>query len=195
MKDAPRLALVMPPSEPESPFAARSDDELMMLTRAGVDGAFDFLVRRHQARVLRVAARYLGSTSAAADAAQNAFLEILDNVARYRAQGKFRSYLYRVVLNECRMARRSKWWQRDPLPSSYPIEDLSEDQILERERARAVEEKVHALSPKLRSVVLLRYGGDLSYDEIAEALEIPQGTVKRRLFDAMAWLRNELEGA
>jgi RNA polymerase sigma-70 factor (ECF subfamily) len=195
MKDAPRLALVMPPAEPESPFATRSDDELMLLTRAGVDGAFDFLVRRHQARVLRVAARYLGSTSAAADAAQNAFLEILDNVARYRAQGKFRSYLYRVVLNECRMARRSKWWRRDPLPSSYPIEDLSEDQILERERARAVEEKVQALSPKLRSVVLLRYGGDLSYDEIAEALEIPQGTVKRRLFDAMAWLRNELEEA
>jgi RNA polymerase sigma-70 factor (ECF subfamily) len=64
-----------------------------------------------------------------------------------------------------------------------------------RERFRDVQVALGGLSEKLRAVVLLRYSADLGYDEIADTLEIPVGTVKRRLFDAMTKLREAVEGA
>lgn len=78
-----------------------------------------------------------------------------------------------------------------------PETDLgpSEDIILARERQREVELALNCLSPKLRQVVVLRYSGELSYDEIAEVLSVPLGTVKRRLFDAVEKIRRNVEGA
>ena len=73
--------------------------------------------------------------------------------------------------------------------------EIPELELLLRERRRDLRVALGELSEKLRSVVLLRYSAGLSYDEIAETLEIPIGTVKRRLFDAMTKLRESLEGA
>ena len=71
--------------------------------------------------------------------------------------------------------------------------DSSPAHVLQRERQRDLERAVAGLSTKLRDVVVLRFCAELNYDEIAETLDIPMGTVKRRLFDAMAKLREELE--
>jgi RNA polymerase sigma-70 factor, ECF subfamily len=191
------LSLVPPATDNDllaAPLAGRSDDELMLLARGGLPAAFDELVRRHQERVLRVAGRRLGRSALAADVAQNTFLEVYRALPRYRACGMFTSFLYRVLLNQCRMARRSGRRQAEP-----PVEDRIDDRpsvearILARERARDVEVAVGRLSDKLRDVVLLRYTGGLGYDEIAATLGIPAGTVKRRLFDAMDKLRRFLE--
>lgn len=171
----------------------RTDDELMLLARGGVDHAFDVLVRRHQARVLRLAYRYLGETALAADVAQNTFVALLAALPQYRARGKFTSYLYRISLNQCRIARRSARTEVRALDAVSTSQALSPADVLLRERRRDVEDALRTLSDKLRDVVLLRFGAELSYDEIAETLGVPIGTVKRRMFDAMAKLRATLE--
>jgi RNA polymerase sigma-70 factor, ECF subfamily len=180
------------------PLSQRSDDDLMLLARGGQAAAFDELVRRYQPRAVRIAARYLGDRSAAADAAQSTFLELYRAVPRYQPRGQLSSYLYRVLLNQCRMARRAHVTRERAIetlavePAAPP--DRPDDEILATERAREVERGLAQLSPKLRDVLALRYAGELAYDEIAAALDLPLGTVKRRIFDGLEKLRVVLEG-
>jgi RNA polymerase sigma-70 factor, ECF subfamily len=193
----PGLRLVPPGDTSERPLSERDDDALMLLSRSGRSDAFDALVCRHEARVLGVAAKYMGSVAAAKDIAQCTFLEIYRALPQYQPRGKFAAYLYRVLLNQCRMAWRSKRYEERAwrFAISEADERMSDDQLLERERRRQVERLLALLSEKLRAVIVLRFGGDLSYEEIATTLEIPLGTVKRRLFDGLAKLRDLMEEA
>lgn len=188
-----RLAVATRSAEGEGALAELDDDELMLLARDGAPEAFDTLVRRHQAKVLRVAYRYLGETSLAADAAQNAFVAVYRGLPQYRASGKFTAFLYRVLLNQCRMARRSAATESRVLIELWSRRESESREVPRHEQRRDVEAAVRELSPKLRDVVLLRFGADLGHDEIAETLDIPVGTAKRRLFVAMAKLRQTLE--
>jgi RNA polymerase sigma-70 factor, ECF subfamily len=190
MDKAFRLEVVKPPGG--ETLAEQSDDDLMLLARAGAPGAFDTLIRRHQPRMLRLSYRYLGDASLAADAAQNAFVALFRTLPSYRAQGKFSSYLYRLLLNQCRMTKRSRRAEQKALDVVSSWEERNVAETLQRERQREVEVAVGELSVKLREVVLLRYGAGLEYGDIAETLDIPLGTVKRRMFDAMAKLREVL---
>lgn len=165
----------------------------MQLAREGEDSAFDELVRRYQLELLRVAARHLGSSALAPDLAQNTFLQVYAALDRYEARGMFRAYLHRVLLNQCRMARRSAQISLRALERSEFERSSDESHILEREKSRDLERALNRLSEKLRDVVVLRYCSDLDYEEIAQALAVPIGTVKRRLFDAMAKLRELVE--
>jgi RNA polymerase sigma-70 factor, ECF subfamily len=172
---------------------ARSDDELMLLARGGMDAAFSSLIQRHQARTLRLALRYLGRESLAADVAQDTFVEVFRALPQYQARGKFSSYLYRVLLNRCHMTWRSAHAEQRALQfAAETITEVDEVELLLREWRRDMSNALGGLSEKLRSVVLLRYCAGLSYDEIAETLEVPEGTVKRRLFDALIKLRAAL---
>lgn len=176
---------------------ARDDDDWMLLARSGRPGAFDELVRRHQASVLGVAFRYLGQRDAAKDVAQNTFVEVYRRLPEYRAQGRFRAYLHRVLLNQCRMAVRSRGIRRR-FQERLEREDedggaLPDEEILARERQRQVERALLRLSDKLRAVVVLHFSGELSHADIAEALGIKVGTVKSRLSAALVRLREELE--
>jgi RNA polymerase sigma-70 factor (ECF subfamily) len=169
----------------------------MLLSRGGLEAAFDVLVRRHQAKALKVAARCLGGNVFAPDAVQNCFVEIYRSLPSYGARGRFSAYLYRVLLNQCRMLKRSARIDARALErvlaESSNCPSLDENQILARERQRELEQALSCLSEKLREVVVLRYSADLSYDEIALALAVPLGTVKRRLFDALRRLQDSME--
>jgi len=196
-----RLSLVRPETVPlvdEDLLGSRTDDDLMLLARGGLGEAFDALIRRHQHTVLSVAARLAGRNSLAPDLAQNTFLAIYRALPKYQARGKFSAYLYRVLLNQCRVGYRSAYVEHNALNqfSLLPTDssEAAEDIILARERQREVESALGCLSLKLRQVVVLRYSGGLTYDEIAEVLSVPVGTIKRRLFDAMAKLRASMEG-
>ena len=177
--------------------AGRDDDDWMLLARSGRAGAFDELVKRHQATVLAVAYRYLGQRDAANDVAQNTFVELYRRMADYRPQGRFRAYLHRILLNQCRMAVRSRGIRRR-FQERLEREDedgaaLPDEEILRRERQRQVERALLKLSEKLRAVVVLHFSGELSHADIAEALDIKVGTVKSRLSAALVVLREELE--
>ena len=197
MLHARHLSLVARPTsaEPQS-LDERTDDELMLFARGGHEAAFSVLIRRHQARTLRLALRYLGREALAADVTQDTFVEIFRALPQYQAHGKFRAYLYRVLLNRCHMAwRAARVEQRALEVIEQNGSELDDAELLLRERFRDVQVALGGLSEKLRSVVLLRHSAGQSYDEIAETLEIPVGTVKRRLFDAMTKLRDAVEGA
>lgn len=172
----------------------REDDELMLLARAGAEGAFAALVRRHEKPALRFAARQLHvSTQLVDDVVQNAFLNVYIALSKYEGRGQFRAFLFRILLNQCRMAGRAARVEArrrrsaaDHVPVAAPGH---EEELLRQERRRDIEAAVARLGSKLRDVVLLRWSGELSYDEIAETLRIPLGTVKRRLFTAIKKLR------
>ena len=174
----------------------RNDDELMLLCRGGRREAFEVLVRRHQRKVLRIAAKHIGSIERAQDVAQTTFVEIYRYVPRYRAQGKFEHLLSRILLNQCRMAhRKGRSADRaqavlETMPE--PEAALPDDQLLARERRRTVEVAVGKLSEKLRDVVVLRFSGGSSYQAISEELDVPVGTVKSRLAAGMDKLRELL---
>lgn len=175
----------------------RTDDALMLLARGGVRAAFDTLVRRHQSFALSVAYKYLGSWAAARDAAQNAFLDIYRSLPRYRAEGRFRGLLHRAVVNHCRMAHRAASSERRALEARARMalvesEAGDDNAILARERSRELARGLARLSQRVRMVVVLRFAGGLSYREIADALKIPLGTVKSRLFLGLEQLRDVL---
>lgn len=192
------LALVAAAGVPAAePVPDHDDDEWMLLARSGRPGAFDALVRRHQGRALVVAHRYLGQRDLAKDVAQNTFLEIYRRLDTYRADGKFRAYFHRVLLNQCRMAARSRrtrsrFHERLADASPEEIARMPDEQILARERERQVERGLQALSDKLRAVVVLAFSAGLSHGEIADTLDIKVGTVKSRLSAALVALRAEL---
>jgi RNA polymerase sigma-70 factor, ECF subfamily len=196
MRAAPNISTIRSERDQHEgslPFQRRTDDDLMQLARDGVDSAFDELVRRYQVELLRVAARHLGSRALAPDLAQNTFLQVYGALDRYEARGAFRAYLHRVLLNQCRMSRRSAQISLRALENSNLWRGSDELYVVEQEKRRDLERALNRLSEKLRDVVVLRYCGDLDYEEIAQALAVPVGTVKRRLFDAMAKLREIVE--
>jgi RNA polymerase sigma-70 factor (ECF subfamily) len=189
--------IALAPRQAAESDSGHSDDEQMLLARTGRPGAFDVLVERHQTAALAVAYRYLGQRDLAKDAVQNAFVDIYRRRADYRPQGRFRAYLHRVVLNQCRMAVRSRGIRRrlqERLDQEEPIDpSLPDEEILARERARLVEVALLGLSDKLREVVVLHFSADLSHAEIADALGIKLGTVKSRLHAALVAMRAKME--
>ncbi len=176
-------------------LAEREDDELMLLTRGGVEAAFEQLVQRHQLAVLNFADKFFNNPDLSIEAAQECFTDLFRASQHYKAQGKFKPFLYRVLLNRCRLLYRSvksqtRWYNPHPLTPEIPN---AEDLIIAQERRIEVNRALAKLSKKLREVLALRFGSDLSYREIAEVLDIPMGTVKRRLYDGIEKLRQVMQ--
>jgi RNA polymerase sigma-70 factor (ECF subfamily) len=191
------MAEVVPFPSPAG-YDAREDDELMLLARGGQQAAFSALVRRHQDRALRLAYAKVGDVALAQDLAQSAFLRIHGALDRYQAQGKFISYLCQVVHNEARNARRAAGTRTRARAKlrAVPVETApqADEIVLAAERRKDLQVAMSGLSEKLRSVLVLRFAGDLSHQEISEALGIPVGTAKSRLFLGLKELRARLSG-
>jgi RNA polymerase sigma-70 factor (ECF subfamily) len=184
------------PSPEMATLAQKDDDSLLLIARGGAPAAFDEVVRRYQQKAVHIANRYCGNVTAARDIAQATFVAIYRALPAYRPRGRFSSYFYRVLLNECAMAHRSlrnEGRALGTLSAPAMCSETPESEILARERERELHLALGRLSERLRVVVALRFGGDMSYQEIAEALELPLGTVKRRLFDALEKLHDLLE--
>ncbi len=179
----------------QSALGSRDDDELMRLAKAGVDAAFDVLVRRHQARVLRLCARGIGDTALARDVAQATFVELHRCLARYEPRNCFRAYLARIAINCCAMTGRAQQAQRrrDERATMAEPNPPPDDLMIAKDRLRDLDAALATLSEKLRTVVVMRYAGELSLEEIAIALELPIGTVKSRLFAGLEKMRTALE--
>lgn len=197
-----KLRVVGGGGETDSPTSApalsqRSDDELMLLARGGVTAAFEMVVARHQGTALRVALKQLGAVAAAKDAAQSAFVEIFRGLERYRPMGRFRVFLCRIVLNQCRMAQRTHRYDRRVREELARLDSgerppWADEQILARERSRELDRALAKISPRLRTALILRYSAELSLQETAEVLGVPLGTVKSRVFEGLRRLRQHL---
>jgi RNA polymerase sigma-70 factor (ECF subfamily) len=149
----------------------------------GDASAFEALVTKHQRVLFSVALRLLHDYEDARDATQNAFIRAYERLDTYDPERKFFSWIYRIAVNEClnyRRARRPHEQLAVTLEAKQPEMDVVEAQELsDRVRAALME-----LTTDLREVVLLKYFAELSYDEISEAIGVPEKTVKSRLFTA-----------
>lgn len=176
------------------------DDLFMLQAREGDHSAFGKLMRRYQSNALRVAAKYVGNAQAE-DVVQETFWNIHRALGRYKPDGKFKSYFYRVLIRQCQMEfRRSKREMRrreaKRLEHSTADKNTSSPvlKILGDERDSKVQSALLRLNKKHREVVALRFVGELSYEEIAEVTSLSVGTVKSRLFRGLEKMRTHLKG-
>jgi RNA polymerase sigma-70 factor (ECF subfamily) len=174
----------------------------MLLARAGRQDAFEIIVKRHQTLVRGLATRFFADRVAGRDVAQDVFMALWAQRDRYRAQGKFRSYLVSVALHRChtllrKQKTRSEYLQRqaqtgaEPEPRR-PEEDQPIQQIIEREKARQIREMLSRIPEKQRRVLILRFTLDLSFEEIAAITGLPLGTVKSHALRGLKRLRTHL---
>lgn len=146
------------------------------------------LFRNYQGLVYRTASWLLGDHAEAEDAVQEVFLAVYRFVGRYDPQrGAVSTWLYRLTVNHCRQRltrRRWRWWPRLTEATPAPGRELDE-----AEAANEVRRLLAALPPDLRAVVVLRYSEGRPYQEIADILGLPLGTVKSRHGAALERLR------
>jgi len=161
--------------------------------------AFRELFEAHKDRVWTIALRFTGDESAARDVTQQVFLKLFTSIAGFRHESNFKTWLYRMVANECmdefRKRRRlipldffrpASGAERDEDCDVVVMEDwrqepLQEERLAQIEVSEAVMAALTQLKPKLRMAIVLKYFEDLSYEQMAEALGCSMGTVASRL--------------
>ncbi|WP_246551631.1 RNA polymerase sigma factor [Miltoncostaea oceani] len=165
----------------------RSDRELVDAIRAGSGDAADVLFARHFRGAWRAAYAVLGRRDAADDAAQQAVERAIRALDTFRTDGSFGAWIRRIAINQAiDMVRRVP--REDALPDTLTSPDLYRE-VDERD---ALVEAVARLDDDRRVAVSLRYWLDMTPSEIAEALDVPEGTVSSRLSRALAELRDHM---
>jgi RNA polymerase sigma-70 factor (ECF subfamily) len=181
-----------------------TDEELVRRARAGDAEAFGGLIERHQKTVASFLLSMFHDPDAAEDAAQEAFLKAFRGLGRFEGRSSFKTWVSRIALNEARSRLRwaklrswlsldaprgdddgSSWEERLRSARPGPAEDEELEKKLDLERAMA------ALSPREREIAALRLEG-YSLGEIAQSLEVSEGTVKSTLFSATHKMRKRL---
>ncbi len=174
-------------------LAPHPDQELIAASLSGDRSAFGALVLRYRELVLSVAYRTCGDRALAEDIAQETFVRAWEKLDTFRLEGNWRGWICRIASNLTVDAlRRQKPSVDITLVSPSSPDGQPERQLLETERAGAVRAAILKLPVHVRSALVLREYEGLSYAEIAEALDIPIGTVKSRLNDARRRLSREL---
>jgi len=194
------------PSSSKTPAEHVGDAELVARARDGDRAAFDQLIVRHQDRVYNMALRMLGHPDDALDLAQEVFLSAYRAIGGFEAKAAFSTWLYRVTVNRCRDELRRRGTvkhtrprpldaRRDPdgTPADPPASGPSPHEVaVARESEALVAAAVAALPGDAREVLVLRDVEGLAYEEIAQVLEVPVGTVRSRLNRARTLLRDGL---
>jgi RNA polymerase sigma-70 factor (ECF subfamily) len=176
------------------------DQELVARSRNGDREAFATLVRKYQSKVLTLATRILDNRSEAEDMAQDIFVKIFQSLHDFRGASRFSTWLYRITVNHCLNHLRRRTRQQQTLVMTEPAEWTQESPasnpfrtLEQKERWALVQAKLQELSLEHRTIILLRDFEGLSYDEIADVLQLESGTVKSRLHRARMELKALLE--
>jgi RNA polymerase sigma-70 factor (ECF subfamily) len=173
--------------------ADASDLELVELTKGGDTEAFSELARRHQQMTYNLAYRFMRDPALAEDMAQEAFLKAFRLLAGFRGDSSFSTWLYRVTCSVCltELARRKKRGEVELKPVHFDTAAVhpTDSQDLPEHIRRCVTK----LSDRYAEIVTLYYLNGTSYDEIAESLDIPMGTLKTWMFRARKQLRKIVE--
>lgn len=156
--------------------------------RNGEHEAFRYLVERYQRQAVSHATAILGNREDALDAAQEAFIDAFRAIKSFDEARPFYPWFYVLLRNRCyKMAARRR--ETESVDETMIVASNS----LPREQTLALEEALLSLDREDREIVTLKYFDGLSYDELAERLEIPKGTVMSRLFHARRKLQVKLE--
>jgi RNA polymerase sigma-70 factor (ECF subfamily) len=171
------------------------EEETVWIQRAlaGDQDAFACLVEAYQTAVYNLAYRMLGNAAEAEDAAQETFIRVYTRLDTYDSDRKFSSWLLAIASHYCidrLRQRRLGWLSLDELPPWRWLSSSSrpEEAVIRREERDEVRQLLDQLPPHYRATVILRYWYDLSYQEIAEAMETTESAVKSTLYRARRML-------
>jgi len=202
----------MIPREPETddvqPVVADWSLDLRLVGRlqGGDEAAYEELVDRFQQPVYSLVHRLIDDPSESSDVTQDVFLKVFRSISNFRGQSSLKTWIYRIAVNEAHNRRR--WFGRHRRPEvglesqeegsrSY-LDSISDpgrnpyDMALNEEWRQAIHRALAGLNPVFRSAVVLRDIEDLSYEEIADVLEVSLGTVKSRILRGREALRKSL---
>ena len=183
------------------------DASVIRRCREGDERAYRELLTRFQRPVYSVAFRMVRSAEDAEDITQETFVRVFRALDRYDPERSFEAWIFTITTRLCidllrrRKVRPISLWRQDPESGVEQAIDIEDTGLKPDETTTYAEEERHAkdlidsLPPHYRIVVMLRHQQDLSYEEIAEALHLPLGTVKARIHRARALLKDRLEGA
>jgi RNA polymerase sigma-70 factor (ECF subfamily) len=183
--------------------AGTSDEQIVERALSGDADAFGEIVRRWERRIYALAYGMLGREEEARDATQETFIAAFRNLGGFRGEAKVSSWLHRIAVNQCiTRQRRARVRAENSLEAeteaggerfAAPAHASPAREAEGRERSEAVRRAVQALPPELREVVVLKEFEGLTFQEIADALDVPLSTVKSRLYTALKQLRLRLE--
>lgn len=175
---------------------AEADRELVERVKAGDKRAFDILVRKYQHKLVKLIMRYVNDPADAMDIAQEAFIKAYRAIPNFRGDSSFYTWLYRIGINTAKnyvvaQGRRppdsdidAQDAERYDIESRLKDQDTPEGMAQRDEIERTVLEAIEALPEDLRTAITLREIEGLTYEEIAQAMDCPVGTVRSRIFRA-----------
>lgn len=182
---------------------AALDAALVENARRNEAEAFGRIVDAYQSRIIGFVSRMVPTEEDALDVAQEVFIRAYQNLDRFDSRSSLRTWLFKIAHNLCiDRARRAK---RTPLQLSvsagvqgeadWELLDQNEgpeDLVINQELREVVKEAIESMSDKLREVLLLHEEQEMAYEEISQAIKVPVGTVKSRLFLARAHLKRAI---
>jgi len=180
------------------------DQALVERVQNGDKHAFDLLVRKYQHKLVSVISRYVNDWSECQDVAQEAFVRAYRAIGSFRGDAQFYTWIYRIAINTAKNWLVSQG--RRPPTEDVAVEDAvqfdgatrlhesatPERELMREEIERTVFATVEALPEELRTAITLREVDGLSYEEIAEAMNCPIGTVRSRIFRAREAIDEQL---
>ncbi len=172
---------------------SEQDDEILVKRCMGGDrGAFEVLVDKYQKPLFNLALRMTQEYADAEDITQSVFLKAYEGLSSFKPGRKFFSWLYRIAVNETLNFLRGRKFE-EPLSEDTPAEDADGSREIARDEASAqIQEALMELSVDYRTVVVLKHLQELPYADISQILDIPEKTVKSRLFSARVQMREIL---
>ncbi len=184
------------------------EQDLVNGLREGTEEAYEALISRFQQPVYSLVHRLLNDPGDASDVVQEVFLKVFRKIGAFRGQSSLKTWIYRIAVNEAHNHRR--WFSRHRRQEvgldgdeengrgyGQVLTDAGGspfDYVLDREKQELVEDALARLSPAFRDAVVLRDIEDLNYEEVAQILQVPLGTVKSRILRGRDALRQELTG-
>lgn len=180
------------------------DEELVKRVQGGDIAAFDLLVRKYQHRIAALIGRYISDWSEVQDVAQETFIRAYRAMANFRGDAQFYTWLHRIAVNTAKNHLVAH--NRRPPTDDIDVEDAEhfdsgirlrdsdtpERELMRQQLEQTVMRAVEALPEELRLAISLREVDGLSYDEIAERMGCPIGTVRSRIFRAREAIDREL---
>lgn len=171
------------------------DNECIRRCLAGDADAFEGLVSRYQRPVFNVIYRMVQNREDASEISQAVFLKAYLNLATFDTGRRFFSWICRIAMNDAINFLSSKR-PSEPIAASFASPGAGPDEAFETSELRKlVNDAIAALNPDHRAVLVLRHFAECSYEEIASTLQVPEKTVKSRLFEARRTLREQLVAA
>lgn len=182
-----------------------SDRVLVQRVKKGDRAAFDILVARYQHKIIKLVTRYVRDPSEAMDVAQEAFLKAYKALPGFRGDSAFYTWMYRIAINTAKnylvsAKRRPVDYDLDLQdPEQYEMHgrlkttDTPEHMVLTEEIRQTVNRAIEELPEDLRTAIMLREIEGMSYEEIANTMECPVGTVRSRIFRAREAIDRQLK--